>query len=157
MSGWYKPEDAKKPVWPEGDYEAVVETAEVFTSKKQNVGRKLTVKVYNGDSWILLSDYLFPGEMAWRIENYAKAIGQAELFEAGDFDPVNFSGVNVRVKLAVKTSEQYGDQNNIKKYLPREAGAAAAPAADPTNIPFAARPKLAVGSHKPLEDKDIPF
>lgn len=157
---WYDPKDARR-CWPEGEYDAVVENVVEHTAKESgNLGRKVTLRIYNGDATMVLSDYLMAGEKAaWKIKEFARAIGQVEMFDAGTFDPIDFKGSNIRVKLKVEDGGgDFGEQNKVGKYLAGTPGKAA-PAADakPTSVQFAKRPTLAKGPHEPLDEASIPF
>ena len=154
---WYDPKDARR-CFPEADYDAVVEKCEPHEAKSSgNHGRKLALRVYHGESSMVLTDYLMAGEKAaWKIKEFAKAIGQVEMFDTGEFDPMNFIGANVRVSLKIEDSSEYGEQNKIGKYLPPVAGAKpiAPRPAPPTPRPSAG--KINTG-HAPMTDDQIPF
>jgi hypothetical protein len=158
---WYNPEDARR-CWKEGEYDAVVEKAVEHVAKESgNSGRKLTLRIYSGDQSMVLSDYLMAGEKAaWKIKEFAKAIGHVELFDSGEFDPINFVGCSVRVLLKVEDNGDFGEQNKIGKYM---AGVAPARPVAPKPAPRAAapapRPKAGMVNtgHAPMTEEDIPF
>lgn len=145
---WYNPKH-KRIVWKKGEYAAVLKDAEEQESKTSGVPMyKLTVTVYDGDREMLLNDYLVSGEKnTWKIHQFAKAIGQQDQFDSGDFRPDNFIGDGFRVALDIETTDQYGDQNRITKYIQKGGG-------DKSPIPVKTKTSPDV---KPLTDEDIPF
>lgn len=152
---WYNPKEANLCL-PEGEYDAAVTRIEEHVGKESGVvGRKLTLVVYHGDGKkMTMTDYLMSGpKSTWKIKEFAKAIGQVDAFNAGEFDPMDHAGVNFRVSLVIEDNYQYGEQNKIGRYLPRAPGgtAAAKPPAAPT------APKQAKPVHTPIGDEDIPF
>ncbi len=158
---WYKPEDAKKPVIPAGEYEASIVSAQHKTSKSGNHMCEVVFKVYTFKGEIALTDYLMPtAEMTWKIKSFAKALGAEQVFEAGDFDPVNYTNKMMRLLLEVKDDPKYGEQNRIKKYINVNEGTGpAAPTANATSVPTGVRrtaPATTAASSS-LEADDIPF
>lgn len=149
---WYNPKEATM-CWPEGEYDAVVKKVEPHVGKESGtVGRKVTLELYNGGSKMTLSDYLMSGpKSTWKIREFAKAVNQKEMFDSGEFDPMNFAGVSVRVNLLVEDDPQYGEQNKVGRYL--APGGTAIPIKTP-----AAKTKTTAGvTHTAIDDGDIPF
>lgn len=152
---WYNPKDARRCL-PEGEYEAVVEKVVEHVAKESgNVGRKMSIRVYHNDTTVVLFDYLMAGEKAaWKIREFAKALGQVEAFDAGTFEPLDCQGCNVRVLLKIEDNGDFGEQNRVGKYLPTLSKTTAAPAPSPApNM----TPRPRATAHKALSEEDIPF
>lgn len=134
--------------WPEGEYRATLKKVEDTTSK--NSGNNMTVvtfEVHNNDRTMSIRDYLVEG-YAWANAKYkyiAQALGRGEEFIAGQFDAANYIGNNVMLVLSIEDSDQYGEQNRIKKYIPSDKKA------EPSQKP------QAPGDLKPVTDDEIPF
>lgn len=145
---WYNPEDATETI-PEGEYDAVVKFAEHGVSKSKGRPQcKVGITIY-GPREIKVYDYLSP-DAVWKIKQFAIAVGEREVFESGNFDPVKYTERNIRVKVKIEESDQYGDQNKIVKYLPSAQGSAPAPGGKATNTP------RSITSAQPTEI-DVPF
>lgn len=115
---WYKAKDAEKPVLPEGEYEAVLEKATSEISKTSGARmKKLQIRAYGPDFEVVLFDYLV-ASAAWKIKDFAVAVGELKAFEAEQFDPADQLGSTFSVTLKIVRSDEFGSQNKIKMYGP---------------------------------------
>lgn len=148
----YSAKDANQTV-PEGVYDASIKS---YTETKKD-GSPLqtrsgdpmcmvTFEVYVGERSRLVSDYFSAGSMLWKYKNLAKALGKEDEFKAEKFSASDYIGENLQLELTVEDDEKYGEQNRIKKFMPKRAGAVSRPATS-----GAAR------GAAPISDDDIPF
>lgn len=134
---WYDPKDATETI-PEGEYDAAIHFAEHGVSKSKGRPQcKVGITIY-GPREIKVYDYLSP-DAVWKIKQFAVSLGKRDVFDSGDFNPVDYVNHNVRVKVKIEESDQYGDQNKIVKYLPPVDGGSA-PAKDVPHKPAKVQP-----------------
>lgn len=119
-------------VLPAGEYEAVIVTSTVEqTSKGDGKYLKLELQVLNGEFqnrkvWDRLNLWN-PSAKAVEI---AKGTLSAICRAVGVLTPQDSSDLHnkpLRIKVTVRKSDEYGDQNEIKAYRPRLAGPTSAP------------------------------
>lgn len=155
---WYNPKEASR-VLEAGEYDGTIESAEHQTSKAGNPMVKMGVRVYSGEGDIVLYDYLVSGlATTWKIAAFASAMGKSREFEVGQFDPLDLIGTNVRVRLVVKKSPEYGDKNQIAGYsLSNLSKPKTAPAAKPSQPAKASKPTADIPPGTTIDEDDIPF
>ena len=126
----YDPKDAVQLV-PEGEYEAVVFTAETGKTKKDDSKLGITSKVYGpeGRSPLVTDNIVAPFGIR-RLKQLCAATGVA--FN-GEVNAQDFVGKNVKVKVIVKHDEtgQYDDRNDIRAYMPDGGSPATVPITQP--------------------------
>lgn len=118
----YDPSEAST-VWPEGDYQAVIKSYEVGTSKTSGAPMMtLKLTVYNGEQTREIDDYIVrktdtsKGTM-WKLKSLASALGKAEEFKAKTFQVRDHIGDVVSVYLTVQeASGKYEERNQIGGY-----------------------------------------
>lgn len=121
---------------PEGVYDAVIKGAEIKTTKAGN-GKYLAVRydIANGDhrgrvvfANLTLRNPNIEAERIGRqqLGEMLQAIGQAEVDDSDEL-----IGAELKIKVTIKQSEQYGASNEVKGWRPMANGVkpAAAPAA----------------------------
>ena len=139
---------------PPGEYDTLIESAEVKATKAGN-GQyiRLRLKVTGPTH----AGRVVFGNITLQNQNEtAENIGRQQLgqvMRAGGLDQLSDTdqlvGINVRVKLAVSRSEQYGDQNEVKSFKP-VSGAPAPAASKPFSAPAPApAPAPAAGGAAP--------
>lgn len=116
-------------LFPDGEYDATIVTAEEKLSKQQNPMIELLVRVYGSNGMkIEVSDWV--GEYAiWKLKHLSASVGHD--FDSGSIDPQDLIDRNIRVKLGTQKDEKFGEQNRILDYV---GGARAVP--DESDIPF---------------------
>lgn len=154
---WYDPKEASRVI-PEGDYDAVLEGAEHQHSKAGKPMVRMTVRVYAEGSEIVLFDYLVSSQATtWKIAAFASAVGQGDAFKAGTFDPISLIGTNLRVKVGIRNSPEYGEQNQIVGYSLAAPSRKAPQPAAPSRTAAPARKPNADTSNTTIDESDIPF
>ena len=117
-------------VLPAGEYDAVIVTSTVEqTSKGDGKYLKLELQVLNGE---------FQNRKVWDRLNLWNPSAKATEIARGTLsalcrsigvlqpqDSSDLHGKPLRIKVTVRKSDEYGDQNEIKAYKPRLAGPAA--------------------------------
>lgn len=114
----YNKEDAN-PIVPEGEYDAVVLTAETGETKKGDPKLAVTCKIYDADGRRpLVTDNIVSPYGIRRLKQLCQATGLD--FESGEVDPADFVGKNLRVRVVISHDEtgQYDDRNVIRAYMP---------------------------------------
>lgn len=141
---------------PEGDYSFEVTQAVEYRSKAGNDMMKVMLKVFKPDGkHIMITDYL--GEaMLYKLKHFFDATGLQELYEAGEV-PTNdlgeyedLAGASGMLKLVIRKSDDYPDQNSVKDYIPSDEESPKPKKKKPT----------AKDVQKPLDDDledEIPF
>jgi hypothetical protein len=147
----YKAKDAAQTV-PAGVYDASIKA---YTETKKDGSQMqtksgdpmcmVTFEVYVGERTRLVSDYFSAGSMLWKYKNLAKAIGKEDEFKAETFTAEDYIGENLQLELTVEDDEKYGEQNRIKKFMPKRAGVVAR-----ANVGK-------VTPDTPIDDSSIPF
>ncbi len=121
----YESNPTRFPVFKKGVYQAELYSFEDnLTSKKGHSMCKLTLKVYDGEKSILVTDYLVNlDSMLWKLKAFMQATGQEW---GGKFDPAK--SVGKLVKVLLKEGEFNGQpKNEIDGYFPYDAETAPAP------------------------------
>lgn len=147
----YKAKDAAQTV-PAGVYDASIKA---YTETKKDGSQMqtksgdpmcmVTFEVYVGERTRFVSDYFSAGTMLWKYKNLAKAIGKEDEFKAETFSAENYIGENLQVELTVEDNGEFGEQNRIKKFMPKRAGVVAR-----ANVGK-------VTPDTPIDDSSIPF
>lgn len=144
--GWYDPK-AGTNVLPEGEYEATIESVENKPSSSGKPMQRVTFRVY-GTTERTIREYFVQPDSVWKYRKLAQALNQVGAFDAGTFDAANHIGANLRVKLGIKTTAEYGDQNTVEAFMPT-----AVRGSEPTT-----RAKPPAGKASAVIDSDdIPF
>jgi hypothetical protein len=152
----YNPQDAKPPLIPPGMYDAELKSVQdtkddgsPLRTAKGDEMIKVIFKVYATEREATISAYFVNNNNSlWRYKQLAEALGYAERFESAQFHASEHIGELVKVELKIKSSEQYGEQNEIAKFTRR---AAVATATKPAPTPAAPLKK------PPMTEEDIPF
>jgi hypothetical protein len=101
----------------------------------------VTLKAFKGDQSQLVSDYIVR-KTTYKLREIALALDGGdtgknyEAFKAGEFDLDQHTGKNLKVKLIVEESAEYGDSNKVKKYLPKANGQPSPELEDDPDVPF---------------------
>ncbi len=125
MSGFnYNPGDAVA-CWPEGEYDAILESAEVGTSKSSGAPMQtLSFRVYHPDGReAVVKDYIVNPSTLFKLKRFAVAIGQGEDFKAGTFQAADHLQTRLTLALSVQESAEYGDRNQVDGYKPPASAA----------------------------------
>jgi hypothetical protein len=145
----YDPKDASTAL-PEGQYAASIHSVITtnaeggpLTTRNGDPMERLEIEVYpdKGPNRTI-SDWITAKSAAWKYRGLAKAIGFYDAWKLGTFEPSDHIGANLTVELTVEESEQFGDRNTIKSYLPPATTASASRASSES-----------LG----IKDDDIPF
>ncbi len=154
----YNARDAYSVI-PEGEYQATIKAY----SERDGEGRALTNKagteqaclvtfeVYTDAGNRTVSQKFTERTTLFLYRQLAQALGKSDEFKAGTWTAEDHIGDALTLVVKVKSSDQYGDQNQFSYKPPLGTAAprkAAAPAAAATGR---------VTPTKPIDDGDIPF
>jgi hypothetical protein len=147
----YSPTDAKKrDLLDEGDYVATIEDVTKKISKKAAARGETKENMYEvvlRVDALRIWDYITIPEGTWKLEQIAKALGEADAFAAGTFDLEKKVGTTVGVYLRAKT-DNFGTKMQVGEWKPahRDFGStghekiaapvAAGEAPDDDSVPF---------------------
>lgn len=107
---------------PEGEYPFEISAAEDTVSKSGNDMIKMTVRVFKADgNFNLVTDYLL-ASMEYKLRHACEACGVLDKYETGVLNGADFIGKEGVLKLSIRKSDQYGDQNQIKDYVVQKDG-----------------------------------
>ncbi len=76
----------------------------------------VTWEVQGAERIFRLKDYIVSPATLFKLKNIARALGESRDFEAGCFDLEQHKNKIVNLRLAVQSSDQYGDRNNVVEY-----------------------------------------
>lgn len=116
MSFEYNPEDAKTPCLIPGEYQGSFDSCEEKTSKKGNRMLVCDWTVQHGDRQVFITDYIVVPSGLFKLKAMAKAWNQLRDFEAGMFDPFQWTGRVLTLVLDIDSQPGYDDKNRIKAF-----------------------------------------
>ncbi|MAG17650.1 MAG: hypothetical protein CMJ21_06225 [Phycisphaerae bacterium] len=120
----YDTKDAVQIV-SQGEYEAVIFSAETGKTKKGDPKLVITSKIYGpeGRSPLVTDNIVSPYGIR-RLKQLCEATGVE--FNDGEVNPQDFVGKNVKVKVVVEHDDtgKYDDRNGIRAYLPDDGSPA---------------------------------
>ena len=100
-----------------GVYDFEVKNAEDQVSKANNDMIKLTLTVFDDEGQPhVVFDYLLDA-MAAKLRHAAEVFGMLAKYETGALISDEMIGKNGKVKIGIKKSEGYPDQNNVLDYV----------------------------------------
>lgn len=136
-------------------YDASIDKMEAGTTKKGDKDMvTATLRLYTDLGERTIKEWIVMPDFAWKLKRIAKAIGKLAAFDSGEFDPRDYEGEVLAVELVVEESEEYGDQNRIKAFLPKRVGSRPVDAPAPAST----RPKpVASDAAVEIQEDDIPF
>ncbi len=159
----YNPKDAAT-TFPEGTYEAEIVKVEDKVSKAGNEMQAVTLKVFDDNNRSQLITEYITAAAVFKLKQLAVALGRSQEFEAGTFQADDHVGAGLRVSLIIETTDQYGDQNRIKKMLaPAKSPLKAQPPQRPATAtarpgrPAAPKATSPVSAATEINPDDIPF
>lgn len=119
MALTYNPKDAVK-VWPAKDYDATLEDVVFGQSKTSGADMETwSFRVFNDEGKSqLIVDYVTVPACTFKIKQLAKALGQEQEFNDGQFQAENCIGSGVVVGLTIDVQDGYDDKNKIGKVKP---------------------------------------
>lgn len=113
-------------VLPAGEYDAVIIKSEVKPTSTGGRMLKLQLQILNGE---YQNRTLFDNLNLWNANEKAVQIARGTLSAIcravnvlTPKDSSELHGKSLRIKVAVTKNEEYGEQNQIKAYKPRETG-----------------------------------
>ena len=102
---------------PKGEYDFEVVKAEDAVSKKGNEMIKLNLKVFNGDGFQFVTDYLMEA-MAFKLRHFFETVGMIASYEAGTVDAADLVGCAGKVRIDIEpASGDYASKNVVKDYV----------------------------------------
>lgn len=107
---------------PPGVYDFEIEGATEKVSKKGNDMIELSVRIFphDGSSPRLIRDWLVAGSDLGelKINRFCHSTGIQDAYFAGELTGFTCQGVSGKCRLTVTADEKYGDQNQVKDYMP---------------------------------------
>lgn len=125
----YNPKDASN-AFEAGEY--LAELTSVVDKESKSSGNPMqvwSIKVEDENGRKLNINEYVTASAAYKIKMLASAIGKLEDFENQSFQAEDYIGSSFMVELTVEKTDQYGDQNRIKKYKPSQAATPVKPVA----------------------------
>lgn len=120
---------------PEGVYDACITKAEEKTSKTSQAPMLvLDLEIYDaeGRPRSVTDRLIFMDKTMFKIHNFCECAGLMDQYNAGDLSARDCEGKSVTVKIVRKEDENFGDKNEVKKYVvKKEKAAPAARKAEP--------------------------
>jgi len=134
---------------PKGEYDFEVVKAEDAVSKKGNEMIKVNLKVFHGEGFQFVTDYLMEA-MAYKLRHFFETVGMIDAYNAGSVQSADLVGACGKVRIDIEpASGEYAAKNTVKDYGSKAAKKTEKDAAKPTFIKEA---------EDDLEGKeDIPF
>jgi hypothetical protein len=117
----YEPSEAF-PVWRDGIYSAILQRAELKTSKAGNAMLEVCFEVRDGRKTLRLFDRVVRPGGIWRLGQLAGALGLTREFSEKRFEPKNHLGKSLRVAIITRDDPSYGKRNHIAEFLPSMPG-----------------------------------
>ena len=108
-------------VVPEGEYQIMIKSVESKQDKNNNPGMQVRLKIDGVENAKTFTTWVsLPGPSDDEDTKNDKLRGLKRFVEGFGIqmpiDMENLAGMSTMVILGVRTSEEYGDQNNIKRY-----------------------------------------
>ena len=148
---------------PKGEYDAVIKSAVEKNSKKGNPMIEATFTVFGeGGTEVEIRDWLLSGDMGQRkLQRFCKSADLWDTYQAGELCADSCTDLNVRVKVIIEESDEYGPRNKIADYVPRKAAVTPEPTkAALQGVPAEQRARGGSGRKDPTAPPtgdDIPF
>jgi hypothetical protein len=166
----YNAKDAES-CWPEGDYDAVLNSSEDTVSKTSGADMEVwQIGVFHPDGRDQTIKEYVTASAAFKIKQLATALGRKADFEAGTFHAEDYIGASFTVALSVESQDGYDDKNRVAKFKAKAQKvspppARPAPTRAPATIGAGVREKMAAkpaatqpfGETQEFKDDDIPF
>lgn len=151
---WYNPKDASK-AFDEGWYPATIESTEMGKTKKGAPMQTVIFKVYGGKRTISVREFFHPAS-TWKYKGLARALGEGDNFDEGNFDAAKHRGKAVEIYLKVEESAEYGEQNRPFSFAADGENTSGVSGA---RVSAPAEQTSSVGGHADTEidHSDIPF
>lgn len=134
---------------PKGEYDFEVVKAEDAVSKKGNEMIKVNLKVFHGEGFQFVTDYLMEA-MAYKLRHFFETIGMIDAYNAGSVQAADLVGACGKVRIDIEpASGEYAAKNTVKDYGSKAAKKAEKDAAKPDFIKKA--------EEESEEGEDLPF
>jgi len=100
---------------PKGTYDFEVVKAEEKQSKKGNDMIKANLKVFHGDGFQFVTDFLMEA-MPHKLRHFAETIGLLEAYDSGTLDANDLVGRSGKVRIDIEPAGEYPAKNIAKDY-----------------------------------------
>ena len=127
---------------PKGEYDFEVVKAEDAVSKKGNEMIKVNLKVFHGEGFQFVTDYLMEA-MAYKLRHFFETVGMIDAYNAGSVQSADLVGVCGKVRIDIEpertvekngVSTTFAAKNTVKDYGSKAAKKAEKEAAKPDFI-----------------------
>lgn len=137
---------------PKGTYDFEIVKAEEKTSKKGNDMIDVNLKVYHGEGFQFVRDFLMEA-MPHKLRHFAETTGLIEAYDSGSLQASDIVGRSGKVRIDIEPAGEYPAKNVVKDY--GEKKKADVTAKGPL---MNAGPKAQTFMGEDLNDKsDVPF
>lgn len=117
-----------------GEYDFEVVKAEDAVSKKGNEMIKVNLKVFHGEGFQFVTDYLMEA-MAYKLRHFFETVGMIDAYNAGSVQSADLVGACGKVRIDIEpASGEYAAKNTVKDYGSKAAKKAERDAAMPAFI-----------------------
>ncbi len=134
---------------PKGTYDFEIVKAEEKTSKKGNDMIDANLKVFHGDGFQFVRDFLMEA-MPHKLRHFAETVGILEAYDAGQLVANELVGLSGKVRIDIEPAGEYPAKNVVKDYGEKKKADASAKG-----------PMMNAGPKQLIEDgsdgTDIPF
>jgi hypothetical protein len=134
---------------PKGTYDFEIVKAEEKTSKKGNDMIDANLKVFHGDGFQFVRDFLMEA-MPHKLRHFAETVGILEAYDAGQLVANELVGLSGKVRIDIEPAGEYPAKNVVKDYGEKKKSEASAKG-----------PMMNAGPKQLIEDgpdgTDIPF
>lgn len=129
---------AEANLWANGEYPFEIVKAEEATDKNGGDMFKLQVKVYDGERFQFIFDYVSPNWMEHKLRHLAESVGLLADYETGVMEAYQLEGKTGVAKVNVQKDKtgQYPDKNGIADYVVKRESMKAVAQPDDDFIPF---------------------
>lgn len=131
-----------------GEYDFEVSKAEDKVSKNGNEMIKVNLKVFHGNGFQFVTDYLMEA-MAFKLRHFFETVGMIEAYNAGQIQSADLIGAAGKVQIDIEPAGEYPAKNVVKDYGSKAKKTAEKESAKPAFIKEA--------QEEVNDDGEIPF
>lgn len=136
---------------PKGTYDFEIVKAEEKTSKKGHEMIDANLKVYHGEGFQFVRDFLMEA-MPHKLRHFAETVGVLDAYESGSLQASDIVGRSGKVRIDIEPAGEYPAKNVVKDYGEKKKADVAA-----KGPLMNAGPKKTPSVEDGLESDSIPF
>ena len=100
---------------PKGEYDFEVVKAEDAVSKKGNEMIKINLKVFRGEGYQFVTDYLMEA-LSYQLRNFFETVNMIEAYNAGTVQASDIVGAAGKAKIDIEPAGEFPAKNVVKDY-----------------------------------------